>query len=190
MCSTLVEILHPHNVLVFDSVWQQHTWIMFSAQISQQGDSYSTVTTERIWHEAESPSQHSNLILQIEVPLLFLLHTLHGKHLSGLLLLHHVNLRERPSVNEDKHTFIVTYLPYLHLSLRQSQMTFKSFSQFCVTWNQCKKTIFPLCGWTNHVLYNASLQRWKAVTKEKVKLMFEGFLVKVFNYYKLNIFLN
>lgn len=69
------------------------------------------MTTERIGHEAESPPQHSNLILQIEVPLLFLLHTLHGKHLSRLLLLHHVNLRERPSVNEHKHALIMTYLP-------------------------------------------------------------------------------
>lgn len=37
-------------------------------------------------------SQHGYLILQVEVPLRLLLHTLHGKHFARLLLFHHEDL--------------------------------------------------------------------------------------------------
>lgn len=46
------------------------------------------------------PSQHGDLVLQVEISLLFLLHALHGKHLSCLLLLHHVHLWEGTSVKQ------------------------------------------------------------------------------------------
>lgn len=49
----------------------------------------------------KSPSQHSDLVLQIEVFFLFLLHALHGKQLSRLLLLHHEHLGERPPGQQD-----------------------------------------------------------------------------------------
>ena len=41
-------------------------------------------------------SQHGYLILQVEVPLRLLLHTLHGKHFARLLLFHHEDLWEGP----------------------------------------------------------------------------------------------
>lgn len=41
-------------------------------------------------------SQHGNLILQILNTFLLLLHTLHGKQLACLPLLHHEHLGERP----------------------------------------------------------------------------------------------
>lgn len=84
---SLVELLQPHNVLMLDPVVQnttkqKHICVIFP----------SISLTHISRRNAVQPSQHSDLVLQVEISLLFLLHTLHGKHLSCLLLLHHVHL--------------------------------------------------------------------------------------------------
>lgn len=85
---TLIELLHPHNVLVLDpgvqNKMKHNTCVWLLPSISLK---HISLNREEI-----APSQHSDLVLQVEIPLLFLLHALHGKHLSRLLLLHHVHL--------------------------------------------------------------------------------------------------
>lgn len=84
MGPTFIEILHPHDVLVFDTVKITRSFhVLVKSFFADHCEAFRRLN---------SPSQHGDLVLQIEVLLLFLLHTLHGEHLSRLLLLHHVDL--------------------------------------------------------------------------------------------------
>lgn len=84
----LVELLHPHHVLVLDPGGKNETkanrFVGLSPPTSEKCDRR---TRKRL-----QPSEHGDLVLQVQVLLLFLLHTLHGKHLARLLLLHHDHL--------------------------------------------------------------------------------------------------
>lgn len=84
---TLIELLQPHNVLVLDpdvekQEKRKHICVILPS---------ISLKTHQYRREIQ-PSQHGDLVLQVEISLLFLLHTLHGKHLPRLLLLHHVHL--------------------------------------------------------------------------------------------------